>query len=239
MSIKRDGSYGVMAQELFRFGNARDRGFWALVVFEAAEGVVGQTSSLSLFRLLEPLALAIKDEFGVLNEGHAICMSELFSASADEVNVRALLEDETRGLNRIAEALYAGDSSCLHSSAIHDKRIKLDATVRGEEASPASIKGGIVFHNCNCSLDCVDRSAAASKHGVSGLKGVTNTGFMGSCSILGNCPCSAVDNQNWFLRGSSHPVMVDDGPLRPSPDRLLLLSTKPEPRCPCKRLNRR
>jgi hypothetical protein len=42
-----------------------------------------------------------------------------------------LLEDEAGGPNRIAETLYAGYAASLHAATIHEKGVKLDATVGG------------------------------------------------------------------------------------------------------------
>jgi len=42
----------------------------------------------------ESLALAVEDEFGVVDEGHAVSLGKVLRAGTDEVDVLALFEDQ-------------------------------------------------------------------------------------------------------------------------------------------------
>jgi len=137
-------------------------------------------------------------------------MCELFGSGPDEVDMGTFLENETSGLDGITQALYTGNATGLHAATVHEESIELDATIGCQEASTACVEGRVIFHHGDGGLDCVDCSAPLRKHSEAGLKGFANTGFMGGCGIVRNGPCSAMNDQNGFVRGSSHPVMVFD-----------------------------
>src|SRR3569833_1763828 len=135
MSVNIQGNCadGVMTVEFLEFGGASDGRFRALIVFESAEGIVGETSCLALFGLRETLALAIEDEHGVFDERHAMRVGKFFGSVTDEVDVRTFFEYAARGLNWIAQALYAGHATCLHATAVHKQSFELISTIGGYE----------------------------------------------------------------------------------------------------------
>ena len=67
--------------------------------------------------------------------------------------MRALLEYQACGLNRIAKALYAGHSAGFHSSAVHEQGVELDAAVGSEKAATSCIERRIVFENGDCGFN--------------------------------------------------------------------------------------
>jgi len=141
---------------------AGDPGFRAFVVVEdvAGEGFVGQSGGLADLGMGEALAFAVEDEFGVVDEGHAVSLGELLCAVADEVDVGTLLKDQARGLDGVAEALDAGNTAGLHAAAVHEQGIHLDAAIGGEEAAPAGIEGGVVFKDGNGGFNGIEGGTA-------------------------------------------------------------------------------
>lgn len=95
----------------------------------AGEGVVGESGGLAGLGFREPSSLAVEDEFGVGDEGHAVCVSEFFSALADKVDMLALFKDKTGGADGVAKMLDTGDASGFHAAAVHEKCVELDAGI--------------------------------------------------------------------------------------------------------------
>jgi hypothetical protein len=108
-----------------------DPGFGAFIVMQegnqrgvdAGEGVVSETGGLAALGNDEALALAVEDEFGVVDEGHAVGLGKLLCAVADKVDMMALFEDQAGSLNGIAEALDAGYAASLHAAAVHEESV--------------------------------------------------------------------------------------------------------------------
>jgi hypothetical protein len=175
----------------------------------SGEGFVGQAGGLAGLGMGEALAFAVEDEFGVVDEGHAVSLSELLCAVADEVDVGTLLKDQARGLNRVAEALDAGNTTGLHAAAVHEQGVHLNAAIGGEEAAPAGIEGGVVFKDGNGSFNGIEGGTATGKKGVAGFKGVADAGFMSNSVGGGNGPCAAVNEKSGnVLVGDRHRDMV-------------------------------
>lgn len=122
-NIESDCANCVVALKFFGFNSAIDCCFGALVVFESAESVVGETGGLALFRLLQSFTLAVEDKFKILDEGHSVCAGEFLGSSSNEVDMRTLLENEARCLDRIAQPLDAGDATGFHAATIHEESV--------------------------------------------------------------------------------------------------------------------
>ena len=139
--VEGDGSDGVMGVE------GRSGGLGRFVVGEggAGKGEVGESGALIRLSQGEALAFAVEDKLGVVDKWHAVGGGEFFGALANEVDVRAPVEHQARGLNGIAQALDAGDSAGAHRASIHEESIKLDAPVAGEKAAAPGVEGGVVF----------------------------------------------------------------------------------------------
>jgi hypothetical protein len=116
-----------------------DHGFGAFVVvedgvregFRAGEGVVGEAGGLAELGMDEALALAVENEFGVVDEGHAVGVGKVLCSFTDEVDVGTFFEDQTCSLDGIAQALDAGHAASLHASAVHEESVELDAAIGG------------------------------------------------------------------------------------------------------------
>ncbi len=109
----------------------------------------------------EALALAGDDEFGVVDQAHAVLGGEALGTGADEVDVGRFFEDEACGLNGVAEAFDAGDAAGAEVGTVHEEGVELDAAVAGEEGAAAGVEGVVVFHDGDGGLDGVDGGAAA------------------------------------------------------------------------------
>lgn len=162
----------------------------------AGKGDVGDAGALALLGFGEAFALAIEDQLGVIDEGHAVRLGEGFGAGADEVNVMALVEDEARGLDGVADALDAGDAAGAHGGSVHDEGVKLDAAVASEEAAAAGIKGRIVFHCGNGGLDGVDGGGAALEETPAFLECVKDALFVSFEQVGRNVPGAAVNEED-------------------------------------------
>ena len=131
---------------------------------------------------------------------------EVFGAGADEVDMGALVEDEARGLDGVADALDAGDAAGAEGGAIHDEGVELDAAVAGEEAAAAGIEGGIVFKGGDGGFDGVEGGAAAFEDAPAFLEGVEDALLVGVEEIGGDIPGAAVDEEDG---GSSHRAIME------------------------------
>src|SRR4051812_22007 len=96
-------------------------------------------------------------------------MSELFCSRADEVDVRALFENEARCLDGIAQVLDTCNAAGLHATSVHEESIELDTTIGCKKASSSCVEGGVVFHDCDGRFYCVNRGASARKHSGAGF----------------------------------------------------------------------
>ena len=90
---------------------------WAAAA--AGAGCGGGACAQFLLRVGQVTAFAIDDQFGIIDEGHAVFRSEGLRAGADEINVRTQIQDQTRGMNGIAEALDTGHTAGAQGGAIH------------------------------------------------------------------------------------------------------------------------
>jgi hypothetical protein len=210
VDVESDCTDSVVALKLCGFRCAGYGCFGTLVVFEAAEGIVSETGGFALFSLLQPFALAVEDEFGIQDERHAVRMGKFFGSGANEVHMLTFLKDQARGLNGIAKAFYAGNTAGLHAAAVHQESVELNATVRGEKAAAPRVESGIVFQYGDSGLDGVDSCSTVRQDSEAGLKSFAHTGLVCCGSVIWNGPCSTVNDQDGFVCGISHPLMVVD-----------------------------
>jgi hypothetical protein len=162
----------------------------------------------------EAVDFAGEDKLAVVDEGDAVSGGEALSAFTDEVDVWRLFKNESGGADGVAEAFDAGDAAGFHATAIHEKGVKLDAAVGGEEAAAAGIEGGVIFEGCDGGLDGVEGGAAQGKDGVARLEGAADTGLVGLGCVVGDGPCAAVNQEDGVADGGSrHGVMVTQAPV--------------------------
>jgi hypothetical protein len=149
----------------------REGSFWAFVVVEdgvrdgvrAGEGVVGEAGGFAELGVGETFTLAVENEFGVRDEGHAVGVGEVLGSLTDEIDVWTFFKDQASGLNGIAQALDTGYAAGLHASAVHEESVELDAAVGGEKAAASGIKGGVVFEDGDGGFDGIERGCAAGE----------------------------------------------------------------------------
>jgi hypothetical protein len=182
----------------------REGGLGAFVVvqegeqggIDTGEGIVAETSGFAFAGMDEALALTVEDEFGVVDEGHAVGLGKLLGAVADEVDVVAFFKDQARGLNGIAQALDAGNSACLHAAAVHEECVKLHAAIGGEKAAAAGVEGGVVFENCDGGFDSVEGGCSAREKGVASFESLADTVQVVGSGVGGNGPCATVNEES-------------------------------------------
>jgi len=79
----------------------------------------------------EALALAVENEFGVVDEGHAVGVGKVLCSFTDESRRGGLFlegPDVQPGWD-CAAALDAGHAASLHASAVHEESVELDAAI--------------------------------------------------------------------------------------------------------------
>jgi len=197
-------------------GIVRKSGLGTFVVVEdgvrggigSGERVVAEAGGFAELGVGETLALAVEDEFRVVDEGHAVGLGELFGAWADKVDVLTLFEDQARGLNGIAKTLDACDATSLHATAVHEESIELDTAIRGEKAATAGVEGGVVFKDGDGGFDGIECGCSTREKSVAGFKGVANTGQVSGSGVGGNGPCATVNDESRGVGGSSHLIML-------------------------------
>ena len=185
-------------------------GLWGLIVRQTGERRIGKTCGLTNLRLGKALTFALENQFGIVNQRHAVGLRKLFGARTDKIHVRTLLKHETRRVNGISQALDASHAARFHSSAIHQERVELDASVGSKKTASAGVEGGIVFEDGDGSLYCVDSRATARKDLVADFKRMANAGFMSRRCFWGDSPGAAVNEKSRVVssRLGGHSDMV-------------------------------
>jgi hypothetical protein len=195
-----------------------DSGFGAFVVVQegeqgsvnAGEGVVAETGGFAFAGMDEALAFAVEDEFGVVDECHAVSLGKLLGAVTDKVDMVALFEDQAGGLNGITKALDAGYASSLHAAAVHEESIKLYAAVGGEKAAAACVEGRVIFEDSDGGFNGIEGGCTARKKGVAGFKSLADTVQVVGSGVGGNGPCATVNDKSWGVESrGGHRVMVE------------------------------
>ena len=189
VDVEGDGADGVVRVE---------GGLGGFVIAEdvPGEGFVGESGGLAFFGRVEAFALAVEDEFGVVDEGHAVAGDEGFGVGSNEVDVRALLKDDARGLDGVAKVLDTGNAAGLHASAVHEEGIELDAAIGGEEGATTGVEGGVIFEDGDGGFDGIEGRTAAGQNGIAGGEGMLYAGEMFGFGVGGNGPCTAVHQKD-------------------------------------------
>ena len=157
----------------------------------------------------EALALAVEDEFGVVDEGHAVGVGEVLGSFTYEVDVRTFFEDQACGLNGIAQALDAGHAAGLHASAVHEEGVELDTAIGGKKAAAAGVEGGVVLKDGDGGFDGVKGGCAAREKRVTGFESLADTGQVSGSSINGDGPCATMNEESRGVSGGSHLAIVE------------------------------
>ena len=205
--IEGDGADGVMTTETRWIVNDGSLGVFVVVEdgleggIQAREGGVAQAGGLAMLGMSEALTLAVEDQFSVVDEGHAVGLGKLLGASADEVDVLAVFEDQTGSLNGVVEALDAGHATSLQAATVHEEGVELDTAVGGEKAAMAGIEGRVIFEDGDGSFDRIEGRSAAREDGIAGFQRDADTGLVGGSGVSGDGPCAPVDEQSRSVVG--------------------------------------
>ncbi len=181
-----------------RVGGCRAKDRRGIAPGESRIGVAGGFGSLEGH---EAVALAGDDELGVVDEAHAVLGGEALGSGADEVDVGRFFEDEAGGLDGVAEALDAGDSSGAEVGSVHKEGVELNAAVAGEEGATAGVEGVVVFHDGDGGFYGIDGGATAGESGPAGGEGGGDASFVGGYGVVGHGPGSAVDEKDGLRLG--------------------------------------
>src|SRR5215468_4313320 len=111
----------------------------------AGKGEVRMSGSLFFLRFFQALDLAFDHQLFIAAELQAKLFRKALRAFGDKVDMRAFIEHQPRGLNGIADALYAANAAGAQGGAVHHQGIELHAAIAGEKAAAAGIKGFVVF----------------------------------------------------------------------------------------------
>ena len=178
----------------------------------AGEGSVGVAGCFGSLEGHEAVALAGDDEFGVVDEAHAVLGGEALGTGSDEVDVGGFFEDDAGGLDGVAETFDAGYASGAEVGAAHEEGVELDAAVAGEEGASAGVEGVVVFHDGDGGFYGVDGGATSGESGPAGGEGGGDASFVGGYGVVGHGPGSAVDEQDGLVcegvEGGAHTFPV-------------------------------
>ena len=210
MNIESNGADGIVRSCRFSVTEVNG-GFGAFVVAVnmSGEGFVSESGRLPGLRMSQPGAFAVENELAVVNQVHAVGRGECLGAGADKVDMRALLEDQAGCQNRILDPLNARHTAGFHASAIHEKSIELDTTVRCKKTASTRIEGGVILKNHYGSLDSIESGASPREYRVPGFKSDANTAFVRGRVGCRNCPGTTVNEKDGSDRGTRcHVPMV-------------------------------
>ena len=115
MHVESNGADRIVATEFLRFSDAATAVSGPLSSSRPENVSSARPAAAALLRVLQTLAFAIENQFRVFNERHAVRVGKFFSSGTDEVDMRALFENQTRRLDGIAQSLDAGHAACFHS----------------------------------------------------------------------------------------------------------------------------
>ena len=119
----------------------------------------------------------------------------------DEINMGALVQNQSCGLDRIADALHASDPPSAQRRTIHHQGVQLHPPVPRQERSSPGIEGGIVLHGSDGCLDRIERGAAPFEDAPAFLKCVENALLVSIEKVGGDVPGAAMDQKD---RGTRH-----------------------------------
>src|SRR5271170_4682526 len=107
--------------------------------------------------------------------------------------MRAFVEGQARGLDRIAEAFDAGDSAGAESGSVHEQGVKLNAAVAGKETAPSGIESLVVFEDSDGGFDGFDGGGTVLEEGISDGQRVGYALLVGFDHVVGDGPCATVN----------------------------------------------
>jgi hypothetical protein len=117
--------------------------------------------------------------------------------------VWTFFEDETRGVDGIAESLDASDATGAHGSghaAIHEQCVELDLAIAGEERAAACVERLVVLEDGDRGFYRVNGGGAALEQRVAGEERTANTEGVGIDIAIGDGPGAAMNEKYGLIR---------------------------------------
>ena len=173
----------------------RDRAHGVMAGLGAGKGEVGFAGGLFFLRFLQAADLALNHQVFITAELHSELLGEPLRALADEINVRAFIQDQARGPDGIADVLHAAHAAGAKRGPVHHEGIELHAAVAGEKAAAAGVKSLIVFHAGDGGFHGVQRRAAAFQHMPALGQRFLHSGDVGLHHVIRNGPGAAMDHE--------------------------------------------
>jgi hypothetical protein len=112
--------------------------------------------------------------------------------------MRTLAENFARGADGISQAFDASYAAAPERVSFHDESVELNFPVTIQEAASPGIEGLIVFHYDDGLFDSVERSSTLAERLPAGGDRVANAIQMSLDHVVGNCPGTAVNHENWI-----------------------------------------
>jgi len=183
------------------------------------KGLVGEAGLLIALRVGQTRAFTIEHQLGVIDQRHALLGGKVLRVAANEVDMRTLFEDETRGVDGIAQPLDAGHTARAHGAgdaAIHQQCIELDFAVAREKGAAACIERLVVFEHGDGGLDCIDSSGAALQQRVTGEQRTADAEGVSIDGVIRDGPRAAMNEKDRLIgHANSSSYMGDSEVLSP------------------------
>jgi hypothetical protein len=128
---------------------------------------------------------------------------KVFRVAADEIDVWTFFEDETRGVDGIAQPLDAGDATGTHDpghAAIHEQCVELDFAIAGEERASACVERLVVLEDGDGGFYRVNSGGPTLEQGVAGEERTANTEGVGIDVAVGDSPRAAMNEKYGLIR---------------------------------------
>src|SRR5262249_48650920 len=138
---------------------------------------------------------AVKHQFPVFDELHAVRLSELFGTLTDEIHMGTFVEHQPRCANGIAQALDTGYATGAHGAAVHEECIELHTAIAGKEAATSSMECIVIFEDGNCGFNRIDSRRAFAEQSITSGQSIGHAALVRVDHVIGNSPGAAVDQE--------------------------------------------
>ena len=158
--------------------------------------------AFQFLRLGEPLAFAIHHQLCVVDESDSLRLGKLLGSLSYKVDVRTLIQNQPCGVDRITQALDAGDSAGTQVGAIHEQGVHLNAAIARKEAAEPRVEGIVIFKNSDCLFDGVESLGSGVEQRIPGRESLGHAVLVSLHHVVRDIPGAAVDQKNrrsWHL----------------------------------------
>ena len=109
-------------------------------------------------------------EITLWNCFHAMCYCKLFSTLPNQKHVWGMLHHSNSSINGVSDIRQSSDCSSLNIFTIHDRRIQLMGSSRGEDRALSSVEMSRVFQDVDGNLNCLNTRTAICQVFIAFLK---------------------------------------------------------------------